>query len=290
LLPKTVWVLAAWLAVGVATAQTPPGPAPAPAPAAPAAPHAVQDPTGLMDDEARQHFQIGKTLYDAGRFPQAAEEFEQAYRLSNRPELLYNMYVAYRDAGNTQKAIESLRGYLEKVPDASDRINLKARLQSMEETAARQAEQERAAAEQARKEAEARSVAQTAAAPAAVQDEPKKTETTATERSIVPWILVGTGGALLVAGTVTGVLALDGASQLEDACPDKTCPEEEADTIDETETLALVTDFLIPGGVAIAGVGLVLFFTGALDAEYEAPAASLGCVSGGCQATYRVRF
>ena len=51
---------------------------------------------GAMDMEARQHFMIGKTLYDAGRFQQAAEEFDSAYQLSKRPQLLYNVYVAHR--------------------------------------------------------------------------------------------------------------------------------------------------------------------------------------------------
>src|SRR4051794_20172946 len=55
---------------------------------------------GAMDMEARQHFMIGKTLYDAGRFQQAAEEFDSAYQLSKRPQLLYNVYVAHREAGN----------------------------------------------------------------------------------------------------------------------------------------------------------------------------------------------
>src|SRR5262245_52034956 len=102
--------------------------------------HAAEQESAMQaaDEEARKHFQIGKLLLDSGRFQEATTEFESAYRLSGRPQLLYNLYIAHRDAGNTDKAVEALRGYLEKVPDAPDRINLEARLASLEEQQQRQ--------------------------------------------------------------------------------------------------------------------------------------------------------
>lgn len=246
------------------------------------------DEMSLMDEEAKQHFQLGDTLYKGGRFQEAAEEFEQAYKLSSRPKLLYNMYVANRDASNWPKAIESLRGYLDKVPDAPDRINLRARLQSMEEAAARQAEQDAktAQAEQARLDAEARAAAEALAA----SERTPKTRTEV-EHSIVPVILMGAGAAIAVGGAVTGVLALGAADDLETACgDDKTCPAEESDNIDKAQTLALVTDILIPVGAAVAVTGLVLWLTGALDTEREVPIAALGCGPTSCEATFSTRF
>src|ERR1700712_5200677 len=122
----------AWLAslasssVGHAQSSSPPPNAAAEPAAAPTDKEQMKS----LDEEARERFELGRTFYDAGRFQQAAEEFGEAYKLSGRPQLLYNLYVANRDAANWQLAIEALRGYLDKVPDAPDRINLRARLES----------------------------------------------------------------------------------------------------------------------------------------------------------------
>ena len=43
----------------------------------------------MKDEAAKAHFRLGQTLYDAGRFKAAAEEWEKAYQLSGRDELLH---------------------------------------------------------------------------------------------------------------------------------------------------------------------------------------------------------
>jgi tetratricopeptide (TPR) repeat protein len=257
--------------------------------AAASAPTDDQAGMGLMDEEARQHYQLGKNLYDGGRFADAAEEFEQAYKLASRPQLLYNLYVAYRDASNWPKAIESLRAYLDKVQDAPDRVNLRARLQSMEAAAAAQAEQEAQAAkaaEQARAADEAR-----AAAEARAQSQSSQKTRTEVEHSIVPVVLFGVGAAVAIGGGVTGVLALGTQSDLDAACgPDKQCPKGQSSNIDKLKTMALVTDILIPVGATMAAVGAIMWLTGALDSEHEVPAVAMGCGATGCEATWSTRF
>ena len=54
------------------------------------------------DEAARRHFRLGQAYYQNGQFPEAAAEFEQAYQLSGRPQLLYNIYLAHRDALHTR--------------------------------------------------------------------------------------------------------------------------------------------------------------------------------------------
>ena len=205
-----------------------------------------------MDEEARQHFQLGRTFYDSGRFQQAVEEFQAAYKLSGRPQLLYNVYVAERDAGQLQNAVDALRGYLEKVPDAPDRVNLKARLESLEAQARRQTEQEALTKQVAEK-------------PAA------QTPATRTEikHSVVPWVLTGTGAALLVGSVATGVMAKGKANDLDDTCGGTTCPSSEQSNVDSTRTLAITTDVLWSVGAAAAITGVVLWLTGALDEERQ---------------------
>jgi tetratricopeptide (TPR) repeat protein len=209
--------------------------------------------------EAKQHFQLGSTFYDSGRFREAAEEFDEAYRLSGRPQLLYNLYVAYRDDGRLAESVEALSAYLKAVPDAPDRINLRARLESMQaQLAARR-----------KREAEA----QRAGEAPAVMAEPADDVPPA--RSVVPWVLMGAGSALVVASIGTGLAAKSGSDELAEACnDDRQCPASEQDAIDRTRRLAITTDALWAGGAAVAVTGLVLWLTGALDRERR-PAAQM---------------
>src|SRR5687768_16190217 len=78
----------------------------------------------MTDLQARGHFRLGREFYGQGRFAEAAKEFEIAYGLSGRGSLLYNVYLAYRDAQDVPNAARALRGYLAAVPDAPDHAHL----------------------------------------------------------------------------------------------------------------------------------------------------------------------
>lgn len=74
------------------------------------------------------------------------------------------------------------------------------------------------------------------------------------------WIGVGLGGAALVAGTVTGVLALGQQSDLSDNCPENECEAPFHEDVDAFNTMRGVSiGTLVAGGVlAVAGVTLLL--------------------------------
>lgn len=50
--------------------------------------------------------------YALGEYSEAADEYEQAFRLKQDPALLYNAAQAYRLAGNHEKAIILYRNYI----------------------------------------------------------------------------------------------------------------------------------------------------------------------------------
>lgn len=252
-------------------------------------PTAAQDP----DAAAKAKFDLGRQHYEAGRFLDAAAAFEEAYRISQRSALLYNLYLAYRDGNDTQRAAVALRSYLEKTKDGvENRPLLEAKLAAMEQSL--------------------RPVPAVPPAPAtppppaatgapAPREAPPPTEPGPAEASepsgpeknnLVPAILIGTGGAMVVGGIVTGFMTSSAQSDLEDACPDRAnCTVDLADTHSRGETLALVTDILLFGGIAVAGTGVVLFLLGdSKETASSTPAASLACIPGACGASVRGAF
>jgi len=61
---------------------------------------------------ARGLFEEGRRAFDEGRFSQALERFEEAYALSGRPELLYNVGLAADRLRDDARALEAFEGYL----------------------------------------------------------------------------------------------------------------------------------------------------------------------------------
>jgi hypothetical protein len=67
---------------------------------------------------AKKRFAEGKSLFDAGKFADAARVFLEAYELSGKPELLYNVAQAYKQAGEAVEAQRYYKRYLDELPDA----------------------------------------------------------------------------------------------------------------------------------------------------------------------------
>lgn len=67
---------------------------------------------------AKQLFVIGAQLFEAGRYEAAAEVFEEAYRLSGRHLLLYNIASARERQGKLDAAVDALTRLLPHLPEA----------------------------------------------------------------------------------------------------------------------------------------------------------------------------
>jgi hypothetical protein len=113
--------------------------------------------------------------------------------------------------------------------------------------------------------------------------------------SMAPWIVAGVGGAMLVGGTVTGILALGKTNDIEKQCPGNTC----ARSFDldgarsSARTLVTVTDVLLIGGAVVTGAGLgwALFAPRGKEPASK-PTAQVGgmCTGAGCAANLSVVF
>ncbi|MBW2462137.1 MAG: hypothetical protein JRH11_10860 [Deltaproteobacteria bacterium] len=253
----------------------------------------MTDESALDDQAAREFFTAGNNLYSLGRYHDAALQFQQAYDLSERPPLLYNIYLAHRDASENAEAAVALRLYLEAMPDADNHAALSVRLENLERGLAEQEASRVAAAttaeeavrqeqaERERREAEERALAED-------------------DKNIIPWIIAASGGAVMAVGVVTGILALGLASSLDENCDAavdgvRFCPSDPRLELENKQsalsTFALMTDIFLIGGGVIAAVGLTwgLLQLGGADDE-DAPAVSAMCGPTGCGASMRVGF
>ena len=79
-------------------------------------------PAGDDVDIAKAHFNPGQVNYEHGRFEDAAREFEEAYRLSGKAPLLYNVGKSYDGGNDFARALDAYQRFLAAAPaDNPDR-------------------------------------------------------------------------------------------------------------------------------------------------------------------------
>ncbi|MCP4604230.1 MAG: hypothetical protein GY847_27530 [Proteobacteria bacterium] len=78
------------------------------------------------------------------------------------------------------------------------------------------------------------------------------------------WVTVGVGGALIIGGTVTGIMTLSTNNTIKEKCPEGYCLPSTHEDVDKRDSMAIVTDVLLIGGAlaATAGVLMVIFAKG----------------------------
>ena len=121
--------------------------------------------------------------------------------------------------------------------------------------------------------------------------------------NVGPFVLIGLGGAMLVGGAITGMLALGKANDIADKCPGDVCPVNyDLDGArSSAKTFVRITDVLLIGGGIVAAGGLTWFFLDRGKSEKEpaksalgsrpwTPLPSAGCGPDGCRASMKVVF
>lgn len=84
------------------------------------------------DKKARELFEKGRAAWDEGRYREAWEYWHQSYRLSRKPELLYNVGQAADRLRMDREALEAFRLYLAKNPNAPNRREVENRIRILE--------------------------------------------------------------------------------------------------------------------------------------------------------------
>ncbi|MSP61239.1 MAG: tetratricopeptide repeat protein [Myxococcales bacterium] len=66
---------------------------------------------------ARAHFQTGLSYYESDHYASAVKEFQEAWRLSRRSAILYNIARTFEKLDDPARAVVHYRRYLEAVPN-----------------------------------------------------------------------------------------------------------------------------------------------------------------------------
>ena len=215
--------------------------------AAAASAHANSD----DDERAKAHFLAGQSYYEQASYADALREFNEAYRISKRPALLYNIARCDEALEQYGEAVKMLEAYLAQDPQTTDREAVETRIANLKER--------EAARQKAQQQAEA------AKPPPTGPQAPAPPPTAPSHRKrLYTWIVGGVGVAALAAALGTGVASQLDYNDLSSKCTGNTCdPATVANAqskINSGKKLAVATDVLWPIGAAAVAAGVVLFF------------------------------
>lgn len=219
----------------------------------------------LSKEEAKAAFKQGRAAFDAGDYQTAITHWKQSYADDcTAHALLYNIALAYEGLDDASQAVVFHKAYLDRQKDAADREQVLQRIESLERQIAENEGEKSATSQQTTSEP---TVEQTATdggptqpntqgsgsvKPVNMQDVSTKSDESSHPAPIAPWVMVGVGGAVMVA---SGVLLGIGANDVSDAeakCPNRKC-ESGSKTIQEGNTGLTM---MMVGGLGL-GVGAV---------------------------------
>lgn len=186
--------------------------------------------------DAKIHYQAGVSYYEHGDWLASMREFNEAYRLSHRGALLFNIAQCEEKLDMFADAIASLRAYLMVPESEKDRPLVREKLKALEGRVGTEAPAPEPA-------------------PAPVTPAPATGKLPA-----LPLVVIGGGAVLLVASLVTGIVAHLSYSDLSSKCgpSGNLCPPDFTSQRDLGQAMALTSDVLLAVGAVAAAVGVVL--------------------------------
>jgi tetratricopeptide (TPR) repeat protein len=223
-------------------------------------------------DRAHAVFLSGKQFLEESNYDKAISYFEDAYSIDcSRHGILPIIATAYERKGDKAAAVAALQEYLRRAPNAPDRDVIERRIKNLSDQLAREASPAPVAAPAPARPPEAPIPASQPPAPAAAAPPPGPSPTAslapgvdsrpAASADVVPWIVIGIGGAAVATGAVLYVVGAGDVSDASGKCPSRGgCAPDVASTGNTGR--ALETAGAVVGAVGLAGLaaGLYLHF------------------------------
>ena len=231
------------------------------------APAVVQAQTDDELTRAIELYENGAQLYEEGQYEEAVLAWEESYRLSGEPLLIFNMANAHERLGNLEQALDYFNQY-RAYATSDERETLERRIRNLEdrletqraEEEERQAELDRIEEERLRAEEERNRTEEQMNELAEVLEEVR--EPYPTSFLIMRYSLAGVAAVGLGLGIVFGSQAQGHNTDAEGLCSDSSvCPTEVEDILQSERTSALLADisFGVGGLAALGFVGTFIF-------------------------------
>ena len=242
-----------------------------------AQPCAAQTPTtDTPSPAARERFEQGVAAYEAGRFGDAVQAFQEADRLAPSARLSFNIAKAYERMADDRRALAAYQDYLRRAPEATNRAEVEQIIERLE----RELQPATLAAREPSSTPPASSVLALAPAePTVPLSAPPPTPELTRGPRWWTWTLFG---AAAVSLSASGAFELSRAQQDHQARSSQVQLEHQQsfEAMQSSQTAARV--FLGVGAAAALAGGVSLYFD--LKAREHSPdAVALGCDAEGCR-------
>ena len=209
---------------------------------------AQQPSTDSKDEQAKTLYNNGSRLYDEGRYKEAIQAFQEAYKLSGRHALLYNIAAAQERMGALDDSLETLYQYRIYAPE-KEQDTLVKRTTNLQQRIAKQKQEKQKQEEQKPKENQAALSKQETVVP----DLPKKPFPS---RIALGSLYTFTGAAVLTSGYFS-LRSLTARNELGEICQQSLCPNEANDLLQQDQNSAQIAD-VAWGLSAIGGTAIVV--------------------------------
>ncbi len=201
------------------------------------------------DDKAKEFYEEGKAHFQAGRFEEALNAFNEAYNLTLEPALLFNLGASAEAMGDRERAKAYYLVYLEESPDAPDEAEVRSRIEKLSQDPEPPSSDTQETEETQQITTSTENV-DASTYYASNQDKKK-------HATIWPSLMIGLGGMTLVGGMISAIVAKSRYDGLESSCKPN-CTDNQ---VSDAKAPAVAADvlFVLGGIAATAGVvGLVI--------------------------------
>lgn len=208
-------------------------------------------PDGDPTDEATSYGDAAIQAFQEGRYEEAVQNFEKAFELDGNPNNLFNIGRVYEEAGELESAVDYYKRFISQPGVSLDnrKIALE-RIDVLEQIIAKTKPAEPEPQEPPPPVIEPDPVTQVDSTAQAEQERRRK-------QRIAGYVLLGIGGAGLIAGGVTGGLAMGVEGDLADSSD----LAERTELVSKGDTMALSADVLYVAGGTLALAGLIVTLT-----------------------------
>jgi tetratricopeptide (TPR) repeat protein len=217
-------------------------------------------------DRAHTVFLSGKQFLEESNYDKAISYFKDAYSIDcSRHAMLPIIATAYERKGDKGEAVRALDEYLKRAPEAPDHDVIERRIRNLKDQLAREPPPPTASAPAPTASASSSAPPPVATAPAegTTASSPSASASAPPPRAeghgVAPWVMVGVGGAVALAGVALFGAGAGDLSNAENQCPDHMhCASASAvDQGNKGRSLERAGGVVIGGGLAIVAAGLV---------------------------------